>query len=51
MLVGSTGNPTMYASEWLPSVPFAFHVEGGPELRAEVSTLALRFAAAVQEQT
>ncbi|MEN3616166.1 WYL domain-containing protein, partial [Plantactinospora sp. ZYX-F-223] len=27
VLVGSTGNPSMYAQEWLPTVPFAFHVE------------------------
>jgi len=47
VLVGSTSNPWMYAHEWLASVPFAFHVEGGPELRAAVSTLAARFTAAL----
>ncbi|SDL44158.1 Predicted DNA-binding transcriptional regulator YafY, contains an HTH and WYL domains [Nonomuraea maritima] len=47
VLVGSTNNPAMYAQEWLASVPFAFHVEGGPELRAAVATLAARLAAAL----
>ena len=47
VLVGSTSNPAMYANEWLASVPFAFRVEGGPELRAAVAMLASRFAAAV----
>ncbi|GAA3729952.1 WYL domain-containing protein [Plantactinospora mayteni] len=47
VLVGSTGNPSMYAQEWLPSVPFAFRVEGGRELRAAVEALATRLAAAV----
>jgi hypothetical protein len=37
----------MYAQEWLPTVPFAFRVEGGPELRAAVATVAARFAGAV----
>ncbi|MFB9965755.1 hypothetical protein [Sinosporangium siamense] len=37
----------MYAQEWLPNVPFPFRVEGGPELRAAVATLAARLAAAV----
>jgi predicted DNA-binding transcriptional regulator YafY len=46
VLVGSTRNPTMYASEWLARLPFAFRAEGGPELRAAVRTLAARFAAA-----
>jgi predicted DNA-binding transcriptional regulator YafY len=48
VLVGSTSNPGMYAQEWLARLPFAFHVEGGPELRAAMVTLAARFAAAVQ---
>ncbi len=47
VLVGSTGNPTMYAQEWLANVPFDFRVEGGPELRAAVATLADRLTAAV----
>jgi len=42
VLVGSTSNPAMYAQEWLTTVPFAFHVAGGPELRAAVATLASR---------
>jgi predicted DNA-binding transcriptional regulator YafY len=49
VLVGSTSNPTMYAQEWLAGVPFAFRVEGGPELRAAVATLTSRLAAAVAE--
>jgi predicted DNA-binding transcriptional regulator YafY len=49
VLVGSTRNPTMYASEWLAHLPFDFSVEGGPELRAEVASLAARFAAAVAD--
>jgi predicted DNA-binding transcriptional regulator YafY len=48
VLVGSTSNPGMYAQEWLARLPFAFHVEGGRELRAAMVTLAARFAAAVQ---
>ena len=47
VLVGSTRNPAMYAQEWLASVPYAFRVEGGPELQAAVRTLAERLAAAV----
>ena len=50
LLVGSTSNPAMYAQEWLASVPFAFRVEGGPELRVAVATLASRFAAALADQ-
>lgn len=50
LLVGSTNNPAMYAQEWLAAVPFGFRVEGGPELRAAVGTLARRFAAAVPDQ-
>ena len=49
VLVGSTSNPTMYAQEWLASVPFAFRVEGGQELRAAVATLAARCVAAVAD--
>lgn len=47
VLVGSTSNPAMYAQEWLAGVPFAFRVEGGPELRETMATLAARCAAAV----
>ncbi|NUO98451.1 MAG: WYL domain-containing protein [Nonomuraea sp.] len=47
VLVGSTSNPSMYAQEWLACMPFAFRVEGGPELRAAVARVAARFAAAV----
>ena len=49
VLVGSTSNPTMYAEEWLPCVPFASRVEGGPELRAAVATVAARLTAAVTD--
>ncbi|WP_422774943.1 helix-turn-helix transcriptional regulator [Plantactinospora sp. WMMC1484] len=47
LLVGSTSNPAMYAQEWLASIPFAFRVQGGPELRTAVTAVAARFAAAV----
>ncbi|RSN05160.1 ArsR family transcriptional regulator [Nonomuraea sp. WAC 01424] len=50
VLVGSTSNPAMYAQEWLPVVPFAFRVEGGPELRAAVAHLATRLTAALTDQ-
>ena len=46
VLVGSTSNPAMYAQEWLATVPLAYRVEGGPELRAAVGTLAARLTAA-----
>lgn len=51
VLVGSTSDPAMYAQAWLASVPFAFRVDGGQELRAAVATLASRFAAALADQT
>ncbi|WP_103352174.1 YafY family protein [Amycolatopsis sp. CA-128772] len=50
VLVGSTGNPAMYAQEWLTTVPFRFRVEGGDELRAAVAEVAARFAAALAPQ-
>lgn len=50
VLVGSTSNPAMYAQEWLASVPFAFHVAGGQELRAAVAAVAARFTAALADQ-
>ncbi|PWK89607.1 transcriptional regulator [Lentzea atacamensis] len=50
VLVGSTSNPAMYAQEWLATVPFAFRVEGGDELRAAVAVVATRFAAALAPQ-
>jgi predicted DNA-binding transcriptional regulator YafY len=49
VLVGTTRNPTMYAGEWLAALPFAFRIEGGPELRAEAASLAARFTAAVAD--
>jgi predicted DNA-binding transcriptional regulator YafY len=48
VLVGTTSNPTMYAQEWLATVPYDFRVEAGPELRAAVATLAARLTAALQ---
>jgi predicted DNA-binding transcriptional regulator YafY len=50
VLVGSTSNPAMYAQEWLPTVPFAFRVEQGPELRAAVGKVAARFAGAAADR-
>ena len=47
ILIGSTGNPAMYAGEWLAAIPIAFRVEGGPELREAVAAVAGRLAAAV----
>jgi predicted DNA-binding transcriptional regulator YafY len=49
LLVGSTSNPQMYAGEWLSRMPFAFRVEGGPELRAAVAEVAARMTAAVAD--
>ncbi|MEV0318306.1 helix-turn-helix transcriptional regulator [Streptomyces sp. NPDC050658] len=51
VLIGTTGDPDMYVQKWLARLPFAFRVEGGPELRAAVAALAERFAAAVAERT
>jgi predicted DNA-binding transcriptional regulator YafY len=50
VLIGSTSNPSMYAQEWLATVPFAFRVDGGPELRAAVARVASRFTAALADQ-
>jgi predicted DNA-binding transcriptional regulator YafY len=47
VLVGSTSNPAMYAQEWLPAVQLPFRVEGGPQLRAAMTEVAARFAAAL----
>jgi predicted DNA-binding transcriptional regulator YafY len=47
VLTGTTGNPAMYAGEWLAAIPIRFHVEGGPELRAAVGDLAGRLAASL----
>jgi predicted DNA-binding transcriptional regulator YafY len=49
VLVGTTSNPTMYAAEWLARLPFAFRVEGGPELCAAMTTLAAKLASAVEQ--
>lgn len=50
VLVGSTGNPAMYAQEWLARMPFRFRVEAGEELRTAVAALATRFHDAVAEE-
>ena len=47
VLVGSTNNPAMYASEWLAPIPVPYLVEGGEELRAAVRTLADRLGVSV----
>jgi predicted DNA-binding transcriptional regulator YafY len=47
LLVGSTSNPAMYAGEWLSRLPFAFAVEGGPELREAVAEVAARLSASL----
>jgi len=49
VLIGSTGDPAMYAQEWLATLPFAFYVEGGDELRAAVGTVAARFSTALSD--
>jgi len=46
-LVGTTGNPSMYAGEWLAAMPLPFTVLGGPELRAAVGDVGRRLGAAV----
>jgi predicted DNA-binding transcriptional regulator YafY len=46
VLVGSTRNPVMYVQEWLASIPFPFHVEGGDEVRGALADLAARLGAA-----
>ena len=40
LLVGTTGNPRMYAGEWLAGIEIPYVVEGGPELRAAVAEVA-----------
>jgi predicted DNA-binding transcriptional regulator YafY len=47
VLTGTTGNPAMYAGEWLAAIPIRFHVEGGPELRAAVAAVTERLTAAL----
>jgi predicted DNA-binding transcriptional regulator YafY len=47
VLVGTTGNPAMYAGEWLAAIPIPLYVEGGPELRAAVAALTARLTAAL----
>lgn len=51
VLQGTTGNPAMYAGEWLSAIPIGFHVEGGDELRAAVATLAARLEAALDRRS
>jgi predicted DNA-binding transcriptional regulator YafY len=47
ILTGSTSNPSMYAAEWLATIPVPFHVEGGAELRAAVAAVAERMTTAL----
>ena len=47
VLIGSTSNPSMYAQEWLTTIPFAFRLGEGEELRAAVAEVAARFTAAL----
>jgi len=47
VLTGSTGNPAMYAGEWLAAIPIPFYVAGGSELRAAVAAVAARLTAAL----
>ena len=47
ILTGTTGNPAMYAGEWLAAIPIPFYVEGRPELRAAVATAVARLTAAL----
>jgi predicted DNA-binding transcriptional regulator YafY len=49
VLTGTTGNPGMYAGEWLAAIPVPFTVEGGPELRAAVAVVAERLRSALGE--
>ncbi|MEV3930615.1 MULTISPECIES: YafY family protein [unclassified Streptomyces] len=49
VLIGTTSNPEMYAQEWLARLPFAFRIEGGPELRAAAAALAARLTRAVAD--
>jgi predicted DNA-binding transcriptional regulator YafY len=47
VLTGTTGNPAMYAGDWLAAIPIPFYVAGGPELRAAVAAAAARLTAAL----
>src|SRR5580765_4123344 len=47
VLVGTTSNPTMYVQEWLAGMPFAFHIEEGPELRWATEQLLARLGEAL----
>lgn len=47
VLTGTTSNPAMYAGEWLATIPIAFRVEGGPELRAAVAALTARLTSSL----
>ena len=49
LLTGTTNNPAMYAQEWLARMPFAYRVDGGPELRAATEALMTRLRAALAE--
>ena len=47
VLEGSTGNPEMYAAEWLARVPLPFRVEEGPELKDAVAAVTARLGASL----
>ena len=49
VLVGTTRNTAMYAQEWLAAIPLPFRVEGGEELRAAMTSLAVRLGAAIAD--
>lgn len=50
LLTGSTDNPTMYAAEWLASLPFAMRIEGGDELLAAMVAVVDRLAASLSDR-
>jgi hypothetical protein len=51
VLVAGTSDPNMYAQEWLARVPFGFRIDGRPELRAAITTVATRFAQALADNS
>ncbi len=50
-LMGTTDNPTMYASEWLARIPLPFTIVGGAELEQAVAEVARRMAEAVSARS
>nr|WP_218847274.1 WYL domain-containing protein [Psychromicrobium silvestre] len=49
VLIGSTSNPAMYVQEWLAAVPYAFYIDGCPELIEELAKLSSRLSSALKE--